>query len=78
MHVHKLRQLMKPYTTFSDCDVFGGLTYEIPEEKVKGAMQPDSIEPLPVDSPAILMTAPSAPVDGSAALISTPAIPMEE
>ena len=69
---------MKLYTTFSDHDVFEGLTGKIPEVEVKGAVQPISIEPLPVDNPATLTIAPSAPEDGLAALITNLAIPMEE
>ena len=34
MCVHKLRWLMKPYMTFSDCDIFEGLMHEIPEAEV--------------------------------------------
>ena len=41
-------------------------------------MQPDCIKPLQVESPAALMTAPSAPADESATLIPTPAILMEQ
>ena len=77
MCVHEMR-LMKLYTTFSDSDVFEGLTCKIPEVEVKGAMQPNSIKPLPADIPATLVITPSAPEDGSAALITTPTIPTEE
>ena len=69
---------MKLYMTFSDHDAFGGLMHKIPEAKVKGAMQPNPIEPLPVDGLATLMIASSAPEDRSAALITIPAIPTEE
>ena len=69
---------MKLYMIFSDCDVFEGPTHKIPEADIKGVVQPNSVEPLPVDSLATLMSAPSALEDGSAALITIPAIPMEE
>ena len=36
MCVHELRWIMKPYMTFSGCNVFRGLTCKIPEAKVKG------------------------------------------
>ena len=78
MCVHELRWLMKLYMTFSDCNLFEGLTHKIPEVKVEGAMQPNSIEPLLVDSLTTLMTTPSAPADWSATLTTTPIIPMEE
>ena len=79
MCVHELRWLMNPYMTFTNCDIFQGLTHEIPEEtEVEGAMQPNPIKPSLADGLATLMIIPSAPEDGSAALITTPAIPMEE
>ena len=78
MCVHELRWLMKLYMIFSDCDIFKGLICNIPEAKVEGAAWLNSIEPVWVDSPTALTTAPSAQVDGSATLIITPAIPMEE
>ena len=78
MCVHELRQLMKPYMTFSDHYVFEGLMCEIPEVEVKGATQPNLIKPPPVDGLATLTIAPSAPEDGSATLITAPAIPTEE
>ena len=78
MCVHKLRWLMKLYMTFTECDVFEGLTCNIPEVEVKGVVQPNPIKPPLADGPATLMITPSAPEDWSAPLNTTPAIPMEE
>ena len=78
MCVHELRQVMKLYMTFSDHDVFKGLTHKTHEVRVKEAMQPNPTESTPADDPATGMTTPSALVDESAALITTPSIPAEE
>ena len=43
MCVHELRWHMKLYMTFSDHDVFEGLTHEIPEAEVEGTIQANSI-----------------------------------
>ena len=68
---------MKPYMTFSDCNVFGGLTCKTSEVGVEEAMQPNPTMSTLADAPATLMTTPSALVDGSAALITTPSVPAE-
>ena len=78
MCVYKLRWLMKPYMTFSDCEVFEGLMHEIPEVEVEGAMQPNPIEPPLADGMAALTIAPLEPEDGSAAPITACVIPTEE
>ena len=76
--VHELRQAMKPYTTFSDNDVFEGLTCGTSEAGVEEAMQPNPTKSTLADDPATLMTIPSTPVDQSATLVTTPSIPAEE
>ena len=78
MCLHKLRWVIKLYTTFSNCDIFEGLICETSEVVVKEAMQPNPTKSTPVDDPATLMTAPSVLVDESAALITTPSIPAEK
>ena len=69
---------MKPYMTFSDCDIFEGLTHKTSEVGAEEAMQLNPTESTLADDPAALMTAPSALVDESPALITTPSIPTEE
>ena len=78
MCVHKLRQARKPYTTFSNCNVFKGLTHRTSEAAVEEAMQPNPTRSTLVDDAAALMTAHSAIVDESAALVTTPSISAEE
>ena len=78
MCVHELRQVIKPYMTFSDCNFFKGLTHETFEAGAEEAMQPNPTESAPSDDPAALTTAPSALVDESATLITTPSKPAEE
>ena len=69
---------MKRYMTFSDHDVFEGLTHGLPEAEVEETTQPNPIKPLPVDDPAVLSVAPSGSENMSAALITTPATSEEE
>ena len=78
MCVHELRLAMKLYTTFSDCNVFKGLTHGTSEAGVKEAMQPNPTNSALADNPAALMTAPSALVDESATLDTTPSVSAEE
>ena len=78
MCVHELRQVMKLYMTFSDCDIFKGLTHETSEAGAEEAMQPNPTESTLADDPAALMTAPSALADESATLVTTPSVPAEE
>ena len=78
MCVHELRWAMKPYTTFSNCDVFKGLTCKTSEVGVEETVQPNPTESTLVDDPATLITRPSAVVDESATLITTPSIPAEK
>ena len=78
MCVHELRWVMKPYMTFSDWDVFKGLTHETSEAGAKEAMQPNPTESTLVDDPATLMTAPSALADELATPITTPSKLVEE
>ena len=66
MCVHELRQAMKPYMTFSDHNIFEGLTHGTSEVGVKEAVQPNPTESTPADDPATLMTSPSALADESA------------
>ena len=71
--VHELRQVMRLYMTFSDCDVFECLTHETPETKVEEASQPHPAiftptpDPRPsipmADEPATLTTAPTGLAD---------------
>ena len=69
---------MKLYMTFSDHNVFQGLTCEISEAGVEEAVQPNPTESTLANDPAALMTTASALVDESAALIITPSVPTEE
>ena len=78
MCVHESRQVMKPYMTFSDCDIFEGLTHKTSEAGAEEAMQPNPTESTLADDPAALMTAPSALADESATLITNPSVPAEE
>ena len=64
--------------TFSDCDIFEGLTHKSSEAGVEEAMQPNPTKSTLADDWAILMTAPSALADESATLITTPSIPAKE
>ena len=77
MGVHKLRQCMKRYTTFSDCDVFEGLMHGLPGAEVKETTQPNPAKPLLADDPTLLTIAPSGS-EKSATLITTPATSEEE
>ena len=78
MCVHELRQILKPYMTFSDHNVFEGLTCKTSEAGAEETMQPNPTESTLSDDPATLMTVPSALVDESATLITTPSKPAEE
>ena len=78
MCVHELRQHLKRYMTFSDCDVFEGLMHGLPGAEVEEATQPNPIKPQPVDDQAALMVAPSVSENVSEALITTHAISKEE
>ena len=78
MCIHELRQCMKRYTTFSDCDAFEGLKHGLPGVEVEETIQPKPTEPLPVDDPAVLTIASSGLENISAALITTPATSEEE
>ena len=69
---------MKPYTTFSNCNIFECLTHGTSEAGVKEAIQPNPTKSTPADDPATLMTVTSALVNESAALVTTPSIPAEE
>ena len=69
---------MKRYTTFSDCDIFEGLTLELPGVEVEEATQTDPIKSLPADGPAALMVTPSVSKNLSAALTTTTAKSKEE
>ena len=71
MSMHKLRQCMKRYTTFSDRDVFDGLTYGLPGAEVEETTQPNPNEPPLVDDPAVSTIAPSGLENMSATLITT-------
>ena len=64
---------MKRYTAFSDCDIFEGLTHELPGVEVEEATQSEPIKPPLVDGPAALIVAPSVSKKELAALITTPA-----
>ena len=78
MCIHKLRWHMQRYMTFSDHDVFEGLAHGLPRAEVEEATQPNPIEPLLADNPAVLTIAPSTLEDMSATLNTTPAILEEE
>ena len=78
MCVQELRWKMKSYMTFSDCNVFKGLTNKISEMGVEEAVQPSPTESTLEDDPAALMTTSSALADESAAPITTPSMPAEE
>ena len=56
MFVHELRWVMKLYMTFSDCDIFKGLTHEASGAGAKETMPPNPTESAPLDDPATLMT----------------------
>ena len=75
MCVHELRWVMKPYMTFSDHNIFEGLTCRTSEAGAEETMQPNPTESALSDDPATLTTAPSALADESAALITTPSQP---
>ena len=78
MCVQELRQVMKLYTTFSDCNVFKGLTCKISEAGANETMQPNPTKSAPLDDPATLMTTPSALVDELTILTTTHPKPAEE
>ena len=78
MSVHELRWCMRRYTTFSDHDGFEGLAPGLPEAEVEETTQPNPIEPVVADSPAVLVIVPSVLENISAALIATPATSKEE
>ena len=52
---------MRRYMTFSDRDIFEGLTHRLPEAEVKEATQHNPVKPLVVDSPTVLAIALSVP-----------------
>ena len=77
MSIHELRWCMRRYIVFSDHDVFEALAHGLPEVEVEETTQPNPIEPLPADDPAVLTIAPSRS-EKSATLITTPATSEEE
>ena len=79
MCVHELRQVMRPYMTFSDCNAFGCLTCETPEPEEATQLLPAVLTPTPdprpcippTDEPATLTTAPTGLAD-EPAVTTTP------
>ena len=69
---------MKPCMTFSDHNIFEGLTHEASEAGAEETMQPNTTKSALLDDPAALTNTPSALADESATLITTPSKPAEE
>ena len=78
MCIHELRWHMKRYMTFSDSDVFEGITHGLPGVEVEETTQPNPTKPPLVDDPAVLTITPSGSENVSAALITTTATSEEE